>query len=695
VNFAVFSDHAQAVEVCVYDAGGLHEVARHGLNGPRDGIWSGFLPGAAPGLVYGLRAYGPYDPTHGHRFNPHKLLLDPNAREILMPPGGFRWGDALYGFEPGHPDGDLSFDRRDSGSIAPKARVSAPVDSARGCVSRPRVPDDEVVLYEVHVKNFTQTLPGLPDALRGSYLGLAHPLTLAHLTRLGVTTLSLLPVQHHLDEPGLVARRQINHWGYNTLGFNAADPRYASAPLRDGRDPAAVNGEFRQMVAALHEAGLEVVLDVVYNHTAEGSELGPTLSFRGLDHAGWYRLTPHDRRRCENFSGCGNTLNLAHPRVLQFVLDSLRHWVSEMGVDGFRFDLAPVLGRTAHGAFDPHAAFFTALAQDPMLARARLIAEPWDLGPGGHQTGRFPARWLEWNDRFRDGVRRYWLHRGTARGEFARRFTASNDAFHHGHRGPLASVNFITAHDGFTLADLTAYSRKHNEANGEDGRDGRSDEPCANFGSEGPSDDPAIVATRQRVRRALLSTLLLAQGTPMLAAGDELGHSQDGNNNAYCQDNPTGWIDWAAADRALCDFAARLLALRRRHAALRHAHWFHSHPGPDEGWVLHWLRPDGRPMQVEDWHDRQSHALAGLIEAADGPALDHIAWWIAFNPGDLPTDFTLPPGVWTRVVDSAAGLVTDPTTAEAGPSFASQAALSGPRCAIPAQSLVLACRLRA
>ncbi len=359
-----------------------------------------------------------------------------------------------------------------------------------------------------------------------------------------MTTLELLPIQYHLDEPALAQRGLSNYWGYNTLGFFCADPRFAAA---DKSDPSAVAEEFRQMVATLHGHGLEVLLDVVYNHTPEGSEEGSTLSMRGLDNASWYQLAPDDKSRSENHSGCGNTLHVAHPRVAQFVLDSLRYWVHEMGVDGFRFDLAPVLGRTRHG-YDVNAAFFTALAQDPILARARLIAEPWDAGPGGYQVGRFPGRWQEWNDKFRDSVRRYWLDRGVGRGEFARRFTASSDLFHHAQRSPLASVNFIAAHDGFTLADVVSYASKHNQANGEDNRDGRDDEPAANFGVEGPSADANVLRTRSRVQRAMLATMLLAQGTPMLNAGDEIGNSQQGNNNAYCQDNPTGWIDWQHAD---------------------------------------------------------------------------------------------------------------------------------------------------
>ena len=467
-----------------------------------------------------------------------------------------------------------------------------------------------------------------------------------------MTTLSLLPVFYALDEPALAARGLSNYWGYNTLGFFCPDPRLA-AP---GADPSAVADEFRQMVATLHGHGLEVVLDVVYNHTPESHEDGSTLSWRGLDNASWYRLVPEDLNRCENLTGCGNTVNVAHPRVTQFVMDSLRYWVQDMGVDGFRFDLAPILGRTHHG-FEPAAAFFTALRQDAVLARAHLIAEPWDAAYDGYQVGRFPGRFLEWNDKYRDAVRRYWLQRGVRRGEFARRFTASSDLFHHGQRRPSASVNFIAVHDGFTLADLTSYSRKHNEANGEGNRDGRDGEPCANLGIEGPSDDPAIVQRRRRVRRALLATLVFSQGTPMLCAGDEIAHSQQGNNNAYNQDNETTWLAWDQADRDLLAFVARCTALRREERALRHDRWFH--PGgfaSGEGRIA-WLAPAGQPMLDGAWHDPSDHAFACLISpgASDAGACRVL---LLFNPEDQARPFVLPNHPWELALDSSDSLPT-------------------------------------
>jgi glycogen operon protein len=655
VNFAVFSEHAEKIELCVYDASGARELKRYALAGPVDGVFHGFLAGVGPGLVYGLRAHGRYAPEAGHRFNANKLLVDPWAREIV---GRFAWRADDHGYELGHPDGTRSFDTRDNAVHALKARVAPPPQAAPGWHNAPRIPARDVVIYEMHVKGFGMQLPALPAALRGTYAGLAHPAAIAHFKALGVTTLELLPIQYHLDEPHLTDKGLVNYWGYNTIGFFCPDPRYASC---DHDDPTAVAAEFRQMVATLHEHGLEVVLDVVYNHTAEGGEIGPTLSMRGLDNAAWYRLQDDDPSHATNWTGCGNTLNVAHPRVTQFVLDSLRYWTHEMGVDGFRFDLAPVLGRTRR-AFETQAPFFIALAQDPVLARARLIAESWDLGPDGYQVGHFPGRWSEWNDKFRDAVRRYWLQRGVSRGEFARRFTASSDLFHHGRRSPLASVNFISAHDGFTLADFTSYSKKRNQANGENNRDGRDGEPAAHFGVEGPSVDAAIVERRGRVRRALLATLLLAQGTPMLLAGDEIGHSQQGNNNAYGQDNPTSWLDWAHADAQMLAFVQSVLALRREEPALRHEHWFQSVPAAIGERSVVWLAPSGRDMQVHDWHDGSLHAFACRIDASpdnglvDGFGCRHLL--IAFNPETKRTPFTLPAGTWQLALDSAGELTT-------------------------------------
>ena len=657
VNFAVVSRHAHRIEVCIFDADGDRELERFSLHGPYDGVFHGFMEGAQPGMVYGLRAYGPYAPERGHRFNPHKLLLDPYAREIV---GQFAWGPEHHAYPLGHPHGAFAFDTTDNAKTALKARValSQSYDRSRA----PRIETGKLVLYEVHVKGFSQLHPDIPAALRGTYAALAHPAAIAHFKAMGVTTLSLLPVHYALDEPGLAERGLVNYWGYNTLGFFCASPRLSSQP----DNPSAATQEFRAMVSALHANGLEVVLDVVYNHTAEGNEQGPTLSFRGLDNALWYRALSGDPSRCENLTGCGNTVNAEQPQVTQFILDSLRFWVQEMGVDGFRFDLAPVLGRT-HQGFDPQAAFFTALRQDPVLNTVHLIAEPWDAAHDGYQLGRFPGRFLEWNDKFRDTVRGYWLQSWLGkplvdRGELARRFTGSNDLFHHGQRQPTASVNFITAHDGFTLADVLSYSHKHNEANGEGNRDGRDGELCHSFGTEGPSSDPRIIALRQRLRRAMLATLLLAQGTPMLCAGDELGNSQGGNNNAYCQDNPTGWLTWEPRDIALETFVAQVLQVRRDQGLLRHADWFGEHCEPGAQPSLQWIKPSGEAMQTHDWHDRGAGAFGTKI-AAHPPAIEvgqpsTPGVLIAFNPEPHAVVFQLG-GLYKLVLDSSQELQSD------------------------------------
>jgi isoamylase len=623
VNFAVWSEHATRVELCVFDAKGETEVRRFDLLGPRHDVWSGFLHGAAPGLVYGLRVHGPDAPDHGHRFNANTVLLDPYAREIVTSGIG-----ALL-----------------------RARVAAPPQRRERPVAPPRHDATTLRLYEVHVKGFTRLHPEIPAELRGTYLGMAHPSAVAHLHKLGINAVSLLPIQHHLDESFATERGLTNYWGYNTLGFFAADPRFSTQP----DNPGVANDEFRRMVIALHEQGIAVILDVVFNHTPEGDHRGPTLSWRGIDNANWYTLVPHDRAHYLNHSGCGNTLNVAHPRVAQFVMDSLRFWVDQMGVDGFRFDLAPVLGRGPDG-FDERAPFFVALQQDPLLARAHWIAEPWDNGPDGYQLGRFPGRFLEWNDKFRDTMRAYWLHRGVDRGQFVRRFFASNDVFHH-RRRPAASINFVAVHDGFTLADTVSYSHKHNQANGEDNRDGRDGEACHNFGIEGPTSDPSILQTRQSVQRAMLATMLLAQGTPMLAAGDELGRSQQGNNNAWCQDKPLNWIDWDKADKDLVDFCASVLALRSAEPALSHRGWFEHDHGT---WRLRWQAPAGHDMQIADWHRHDEHALACMVlhapaQEATTPTQQlqpHL--WLAFNPHAEPQSFKLPPGHWALVLDSSA-----------------------------------------
>ena len=637
VNFAVFSAHASQIELCLFDDSGLHETARLPLPAQTGDVWHGRVPGLLPGQVYGLRAHGPWRPDRGHRFNPHKLLLDPWAREIVSPAGGFDWQAPHGGAEREHPQ---HMDTRDNADQAHKARVVHDTFDWQGDAP-PATPLADTVLYEMHVRGLTRQMPGVPEALRGSYAGLASDAAIAHLRRLGVTAVSLLPVQQILDEPHLAARGLRNYWGYNTLGYFCPDPRYAA-----GAD---VRNEFRQMVQRLHAAGLEVLLDVVYNHTPEGDERGPTLSWRGLDNASWYRLHAAHSERYDNWSGCGNTVDIRHPRVLQMVMDSLRHWVQEFHVDGFRFDLAPVLGRGSPG-FEREGPFFKAVLQDPVLQGVKLIAEPWDIGPGGYQVGQFPRGWLEWNDRFRDTARAFWLGGDCTRGEFALRLAGSSDLFQARRRSPLDSVNYIVSHDGFTLNDLVSYDLRHNLANGENNRDGHGNNLSWNCGWEGPTTDPAVNARRDRLKRALLATLLLAQGTPMLAAGDELGHGQDGNNNPYCQDNATTWIDWSAADEDLIEYTALLLRLRKTLMPLA-TRWYTGLPDARGRHDLAWLRRTGEPMTPEHWNNRMSRIMGAWIGV---PGRSRAPLLLLINGRDLDASFKLPPGDWVCELDSTA-----------------------------------------
>jgi isoamylase len=590
INFALFSAHATKVELCLFDATGRRELARLTLPENTNEVWHGYLPESVPGLLYGYRVHGPYDPRNGHRFNSNKLLVDPYAKALS---GGLRWSDAHYGYRLGSPREDLSLDRRDDARGMPKCRV---IDTAFtwGDDRRPGTPWDQTVIYEVHVRGATMRHPEVHPSLRGSYAALASNAMVDHLRRLGVTAVELLPVHAFIDERRLLAHGLRNYWGYDTLGFFAPEPRYAVD------DPVA---EFRTMVARLHQAGLEVILDVVYNHTCEGHQLGPTLSFRGIDNASYYRLQADPRYYVDD-TGCGNTVNISHPRVLQLVMDSLRYWVEEMHVDGFRFDLAATLGRERHG-FDPGSGFFDAVRQDPVLSRVKLIAEPWDIGPGGYQTGSFPPGFAEWNDRYRDCVRRYWRGDEGMLPELASCLTGSSDLFERFGRRPWVSINKITAHDGYTLHDLVSYERKHNEANQEGNRDGHDANFSWNHGVEGPTADPAIVQLRARQKCNFLATLLLSQGTPMLLGGDEFGRTQRGNNNAYCQDNELSWLDWPAIgveEQALIDFVARLIALRKAHPALRRDRFLH---GSDMGGLkdIAWYSPHGAEMTVAEWQN--------------------------------------------------------------------------------------------
>jgi isoamylase len=651
VNFALFSEHAEKVELVLYDERGRRELQRIVLKERTDHVWHCYLPEALPGMSYGYHVYGPYKPEEGHRFNPHKLLVDPYARDFA---GRLRWSDALYGYTVGHRRADLSFDRRDSAAYVPKCRI---VDTAFTWDHdrHPEVPWSETVIYEAHVRGLTMRHPGVPEALRGTYGGLASEAVIDHLRRLGVTTLELLPIHafpndRYLEEKGLQ-----NYWGYNTLGFFAPEPRYARGhPVK----------EFKSMVKALHSAGIEVILDVVYNHSCEGNHLGPTLSLRGIDNAVYYTLA-EERRYNADSTGCGNSLNVEHPRVLQLVMDSLRYWVEEMHVDGFRFDLATTLaregGRVAH-----RGKFLAAVRQDPVLSRVKLIAEPWDLGDDGYQVGRFPVGWSEWNDRYRDGVRSYWKGDGGVIGEFARRLTGSSDLYAHARRRPTASINFLSAHDGFTLHDLVSYNDKHNEANGEDNRDGHNHNLSWNCGVEGPTDDAEVLALRERQKRNFLATLFLSQGVPMLLAGDEMGRTQQGNNNAYAQDNEISWVDWTLTPQreALLEFTRRLVSLRRRHPSFRRREFFLGHPvgaGPLKD--LLWLRPDGLEMTEAEWETDFARCLGMYLSGtalsgddARGRPLRDDDFLLLFNAHHEDMDFRIPDigdGAWQAVIDTS------------------------------------------
>lgn len=636
VNVAVFSANAQAMDLCLFDDAGTREVARLRLPGHTGDIWHGRVEGAGPGLVYGLRAHGPWRPDKGHRFNPTKLLLDPHAREIV---GRFVWSDEHFAADRLHP---RQMDTRDNGPIALKARVTDDsFDWAGDQAPRTRLAD--TVLYEMHVKGFSQLNPSVPEPLRGTYAGLAHEASIAHLKRLGVTAVNLLPVHHRIDEERLVGMGLTNYWGYNTIGFFSPDPRLSSTPA----DSRATRDEFRTMVRALHAAGIEVILDVVFNHTAEGDASGPQISFKGLDNATYYRLPPDARHEYVNDTGCGNTVDLRHPRVLQWVMDSLRYWVSEMHVDGYRFDLATVLGRGDDG-FERRAALFAAITQDPVLQGVKMIAEPWDLGPGGYQVGGFPNGWTEWNDKFRDDVRSFWAHHPCTRGAFAQRLCGSSDIYQARARVPAESLNYVISHDGFTLHDLFSYTDKHNEANGEQNRDGTHRNLGFNGGVEGPTDDARIATLRARLARAVLATNLLAQGTPMLSAGDELGHTQGGNNNPYCQDNPVTWIDWAASDDDLIAFTSRVVDLRRI-ARPFGDRWYSGLTDPLGLHDLAWLSRTGEPLQGAAWGDANDRVLGCLIGEPGRAAAPLL---LLVNAQAEDSSFMLPAGVWEVLLDT-------------------------------------------
>ena len=643
-NFAVFSTHAERVELCLFDASGHTEIARLDLPSRTGDLWHGFLPArfGGPGLLYGYRVHGPYEPAVGHRFNPSKLLLDPCAQSVR---GNFTWHPSLHGAVRGRDD-QRSLD--DSAACMPRSEV---VDGSFdwGRVRSPNVPWRDTIVYEMHVKGYTQNHPGVPAELRGKYLGLAQPVVIDYLKRLGVTTIELMPVQAFVSEQFLAERGLVNYWGYNSLAWFAPEPRYA---VHD-----AVS-EFKTMVKALHAGGFEVILDVVFNHTAEGNENGPTLNLRGFDNAVYYRLAQGNRAHYVNISGCGNTINFDEPAVRALAIDCLRYWATEMRVDGFRFDLAPILGRDASG-FNPASPFFAALRADPQLAYLKMIAEPWDVGPGGYQLGHFPVGWSEWNDHYRDAVRAFWRGDRPLVGNFVERLAGSSDLFRGRGRKPTASINYVAAHDGFTLQDTVTYAQRHNEANLEGNRDGHAHNLSANYGVEGPTDDPAIQGIRRCQVRNLLATMFLSQGVPMLLAGDEFGRTQRGNNNAYCQDNAFNWLDWnsAASNASLVEFVRHLVDLRKSRLWLRRDTFLKGTRRGDHAKDVTWLHPSGREMVEADWNDSNLRAIAVLMNGAPKPATTNGDLLVVFNADEAPIEMTLPRPpqgeAWTRLFDTS------------------------------------------
>jgi len=659
-NFALFSEHATAVELCLYDeVHGEAEAARLHLAERTGDVWHAYLPDVRPGSLYGYRVHGPWAPDQGHRFNPNKLVLDPYAKAIS---GAVKWSEAHFGYDLQSGD-DTAFDERDSAGGLPKSVVVDGAFNWRGD-ERPDVPWNRTVIYEAHVKGMTMRHPDIPEELRGTYLGLSMDPIIDHLQALGVTAIELLPVHQWVSEWHLRDKGLVNYWGYASIGFFAPDVRYSTT--RAGENRGEQVSEFKTMVKRFHSAGIEVILDVVYNHTGEGNHLGPTLCFRGIDNRSYYHLVPNDPRYYMDFTGTGNSLNMTHPRTMQMVMDSLRYWVTEMHVDGFRFDLATTLAREPFD-YRRDAKFFHTIQQDPVLSRVKLIAEPWDVGHGGYQVGNFPVGWAEWNGRYRDTVRRFWKGEPGQVGDLAYRLSGSSDIYEPGGRTPYSSINLITAHDGYTLHDLVSYEQKHNEANHENNADGHNDNISRNWGVEGETDDEGVLAIREQVKRAFLATLAFSQGIPMLVAGDEMGRTQGGNNNAYCQDNEISWVDWELDDRrrALLEFARKAFAIRQANPVLRRRTYLRGRKIPEaNAKELRWIRPDGREMAADDWNDWNAQTLGMLIHGAASDDTDHRGrllrgetLLILFNGGDKTRHFTLPElgesGHWVEVLDTA------------------------------------------
>lgn len=653
VNFAIHSYNATGVTLCLFNnPEDEKETEQIVLTERTHHIWHAYLPGVKPGQLYGYRVHGPYEPQHGHRFNPNKLLIDPYAKAIS---GAINWHDSLFGYEVGNAEEDLSFSETDSAPYLPKSVVIDPNFDWEGD-EKPKTHYHKSVIYELHVKGFTYLHPDIPENIRGTYSALAHPATISYLQDLGVTAIELMPVHHFVNDRHLLEKGLNNYWGYNTIGFFAPDVRYASNGTRGEQVV-----EFKNMVKALHKAGIEVILDVVYNHTAEGNQMGPTLAFRGVDNASYYRLTEDNPRFYMDYTGTGNTLNSNLPNVLRLIMDSLRYWILEMHVDGFRFDLASTLARELHEV-DRLSSFFDIIHQDPVISQVKLIAEPWDIGDGGYQVGNFPPGWTEWNGKYRDCIRDFWRGENSTLPEFANRFTGSSDLYQDDHRKPTASINFITAHDGFTLNDLVSYNEKHNEANGEDNNDGESHNRSWNCGAEGPTDDPEILALRNKQKRNLLTTLFLSQGVPMLVAGDELSRTQGGNNNAYCQDNEISWLNWAQADKKLLEFTRKLIKLRKNHPVFCRRRWFVGQDikGKED---IAWFLPEGELMNDEHWNHDYAKSMGVYLSGHGlhypGPQGETILdddFYVIFNAFQDPLEFKLPPQkygkAWTKIIDT-------------------------------------------
>lgn len=661
VNFSLYADNATAVDLCLFSEDDKAEVAKVRILERTHSIWHIYLPDVKPGQLYGYRVHGPYEPANGHRYNANKLLIDPYAKAIA---GTIEWNDALFGYKIGEGNDDFSFSEIDSAPFIPKSVV---VENAFDWEkdSPLNIPYHKSIIYETHVRGFTKLHPDIPEEMRGTYAALGHPVTVNYLRELGITAIELMPVHHFVADRHLKERGLTNYWGYNTIGFFAPDARYAFSGTRGEQVT-----EFKQMVKDLHKAGIEVILDVVYNHTAEGNHMGPTLSFKGIDNASYYRLVEDNKRYYMDYTGTGNTLNANLPNVLRLMMDSLRYWITEMHVDGFRFDLAATLARELHEV-DRLSAFFDIIHQDPIISQVKLIAEPWDIGEGGYQVGKFPQEWAEWNGKYRDCIRDYWRGEGSVLGEFAARFTGSPDLYEGDYRRPTASINFITAHDGFTLNDLVSYNEKHNEANGEDNKDGESHNRSWNCGAEGPTDDQRVNEIRQRQKRNFLTTLFLSQGVPMLLAGDEISRTQKGNNNAYCQDNEISWVNWEETDTELLEFTKRLIHLVHEHPVFCRRRWFQGIPirGVDVEDIA-WFLPDGTEMTEEHWNTGYAKSLGIFLNGygfhyhgSKGERIIDDDFYVIFNAHHEPIEFKIPNGKygksWSKVLDTRENIVRE------------------------------------